>query len=538
MTNNYAANVRVIFPTRKKPGFTPALRLGGWDESPSVLPPQPPSQSHVHPSMSATTSGFRGQGKNWMFTINNPTDADDPTTWEKRKYLAYQREVGESGTTHYQGYVQFTTNFRIAALKLLNPRAHWELRQGTHEQALAYVTKQETRAPGDGNGPWILGDPPAPGKRNDLQLAINDVCAGMSKKDLITKYGATWARNYRALDAAYYIMHDTKRVQKTRVTVVYGPSGTGKSRYAHSNYPDAYVLRPPEYGQPVWWCGYRFERTVIFDDFSGWIPYRTLLQLLDQYSCSVPVKGRDSVQFNSEEIIITSNIEPSLWYPNENSVPLCRRLDTVAYVSRDGRISYDYGGPLPKLAVLTHVGPDGRSLGRTSTIAPAEEAPQDSGSSTSAPEDPPGAEDGVPQSSSLLQKTIPDLPLSDGTSGSSQPPSPFSSYFGGFWNPWSETPLSPVQSGSPFFESDRTSSVSLSSVQSSPSSSESQLPSCSSSVQSCTSSSEEPSLRQTGDSSPKARDDESFRPYLDPKVTDFGATSRLIIGPTGYPRPL
>lgn len=293
--------------------------------------------------MSAANSGFRGQGKNWMFTINNPTDDDDPTVWEKRKFLAYQREAGENGTVHYQGYVQFTSNFRMNALKLLNPRAHWELRQGTHEQALAYVTKEETRLPGEGNGPWVLGDPPAQGKRNDLQLAIQDVQAGMSVKDIVDKYGATWARNYRALDAAYYIYHNTKRTKKTVVTVVYGASGTGKSRYAFENYPDAYVVRQPAYQQPVWWCGYRHQRAVIIDDFDGWYPYRSFLQLLDQYPHSVSVKGSPAVEFNADEIIITSNVSPELWYPTQDKVPLCRRLENVIYVSRTGEYEIKRG---------------------------------------------------------------------------------------------------------------------------------------------------------------------------------------------------
>lgn len=330
--------------------------------------------------MSAANGGFRGQGKNWMFTINNPTDDDDPTVWEKRKFLAYQREVGESGTVHYQGYVQFTSNFRLAALRLLNPRAHWELRQGSHEQALAYVTKDETRSPGEGNGPWILGDPPAQGKRNDLQLAIQDVQAGMSVKDIVDKYGATWARNYRALDAAYYIYHNTKRRKKTVVTVVYGASGTGKSRYAFENYPDAYVVRQPSYQQPVWWCGYRHQRAVIIDDFDGWYPYRSFLQLLDQHPHSVSVKGSPAVEFNSEEIIITSNIAPELWYPTQDKIPLCRRLENVIFISRTGQHEVKRG-VVPKPLHTVAYDPD--------NIAPDGHQPAPSVSQSSSSQDAP-----------------------------------------------------------------------------------------------------------------------------------------------------
>ena len=69
------------------------------------------------------------QSCNWVFTINNPTWEDDPLKWSGVKYLVFQKERGESGTDHFQGYVQFRSNKRLSALKALHKEAHWEVRQ-------------------------------------------------------------------------------------------------------------------------------------------------------------------------------------------------------------------------------------------------------------------------------------------------------------------------------------------------------------------------------------------------------------------------
>lgn len=105
--------------------------------------------------------------KNWMFTINNPEESEDPKAWKGVDYLVYQLEQGADGTPHYQGYVELSKKGRISALKKLNPRAHWDRRNGTQAQAIAYCTKDDTRV----EGPWEQGSQTNQGKRTDLEAA-------------------------------------------------------------------------------------------------------------------------------------------------------------------------------------------------------------------------------------------------------------------------------------------------------------------------------------------------------------------------------
>ena len=90
--------------------------------------------------------------KNWCFTINNPKEADKPLEWECN-YVIYQLETGESGTPHYQGYVEFAKVKRLSGVRKICDYAHWEMRQGSQQQAIDYCTKEATRT----DGPWEKG---------------------------------------------------------------------------------------------------------------------------------------------------------------------------------------------------------------------------------------------------------------------------------------------------------------------------------------------------------------------------------------------
>ena len=53
------------------------------------------------------------------------------------------------------------------------------------------------------------------------------------------------------------------------IEVVYGSTGTGKSRYCYENYPDAY-WKSKNSGQQQFWDGYNGEETIVIDEFYGW----------------------------------------------------------------------------------------------------------------------------------------------------------------------------------------------------------------------------------------------------------------------------
>lgn len=83
-------------------------------------------------------------GRRWVFTINNPTEADAEGVRELRAasvYCIVGREVGESETAHLQGYVVFEKMWRRMRLARLLPRAYLHVAHGSSPENQAYCSK-------------------------------------------------------------------------------------------------------------------------------------------------------------------------------------------------------------------------------------------------------------------------------------------------------------------------------------------------------------------------------------------------------------
>lgn len=84
------------------------------------------------------------QSKRWCFTVNN-MEVDNLCTAHFHPDIDYMIQGDEvaptTQTPHVQGYVIFTTNKRLAAVKKLLPTAHWEIAKGTTAQNIEYCSK-------------------------------------------------------------------------------------------------------------------------------------------------------------------------------------------------------------------------------------------------------------------------------------------------------------------------------------------------------------------------------------------------------------
>lgn len=112
--------------------------------------------------------------------------------------------------------------------------------------------------------------------------------------------------------------------------VFVGPTGTGKSRRA---WDEAGISAYPKDPRTKFWCGYSGQEHVIIDEFRGGIDISHLLRWLDRYPVIVEIKGASQVLV-ARRIWITSNLSPSLWYPELDVASLdalMRRIEVVDF---------------------------------------------------------------------------------------------------------------------------------------------------------------------------------------------------------------
>jgi len=268
------------------------------------------------------------QGRNWVFTINNPSPSDNPDLWGREgiKFLVFQLEQGADGTVHYQGYVQFQGMVRLAALKQICRRAHWEKRRGTHAQAKAYSSKEDTRLA----GPFTWGTDQAGGQgaRTDWLDLKRKIDAGASELELAEDddLSVLWSRNFKAVERYKRLRTRTSRTWPTYTTVLWGPPGVGKSKRAMEEAgPDAYWMKRPGPNQTAFFDGYDGQENVVIDEFKGWLPRDLLCRMCDRYPLLVDTKG-GAVNFYPKKIWICSNYHPRDWWRNIGIGPMQRRL--------------------------------------------------------------------------------------------------------------------------------------------------------------------------------------------------------------------
>ena len=103
----------------------------------------------------------------------------------------------------------------------------------------------------------------------------------------------------------------------------WGLAGTGKTRYCIEKHPSHYIKDGTS-----WWDNYTQQEAIIIDDFDNNIPYRTLLRIIDRYSCQGQVKG-SYVQINSPFIYITCEHPPEKYWSDNELKQILRRITSV-----------------------------------------------------------------------------------------------------------------------------------------------------------------------------------------------------------------
>lgn len=290
----------------------------------------------------------RPEALNWCFTLNNPSKDDEDSLVDTLpyQYLIFQYEMGEGETMHMQGYFVLQRKMRLTALKKLLPTAHFEIRQGTHEEAKRYCCKADTRQ----DGPYEYGSEKGiakkKGQRTDILKLKADIDAGKTYEEIADDNFGNWLRYEKGIRSYRNLKTKDRKFEqgeKPKIIIYWGPSGTGKSSRVMKEYPNAYWLTKPQVQTAeVLWQDYEGQEVVVFDEFYSWIQYDKLLRICDYY----PEKVRmlyGSAKLQAKTFVFTSNQNPDLWYDKvKDKSAWNRRLQEFGHIEFMGE-KYNFG---------------------------------------------------------------------------------------------------------------------------------------------------------------------------------------------------
>lgn len=217
-------------------------------------------------------------------------------------------------------------------LKKQYPTIHLELRRGTAAQAAEYCRKNESRL--QGGLIYEQGEisKPAQGTRTDLA----DACIILKEQGLhavAEQCSETFVRYHNGFRALANIIAVNRPAGPRIVYVLFGPPGTGKTRFANHL---AETLATDSKYYPVQnnsglasFETYSNEKTIIMDDFDETqISRGALKTMTDRYCICLPGRGQSPMN-NADQVIITSNSDPRTWYTKDETFwPALRRRAT------------------------------------------------------------------------------------------------------------------------------------------------------------------------------------------------------------------
>lgn len=273
------------------------------------------------------------QSKMWCFTLNNYTD--DHLAWINLnaalfQFIMYGKEVAPTTLTpHLQGFLVLNSRKTLSSVKDMFPAIfngiHLEKCNGSFLQNYEYCSKDKEVTE--------YGEKPKQGKRTDLDVVCEAITSGevANMVDLAEQFPAQFVKFERGFHSLLQVRTKPRNF-KTEVIWCWGPTGSGKSRWAWETFPEAYAKDSTN----KWWCGYHGQEAVILDDYrpSRELPFNYMLGLMDRYPFTVEPKGGHS-QFVSKTIIVTSPFSPEQtlanleWVGVEKTAQFLRRIDRI-----------------------------------------------------------------------------------------------------------------------------------------------------------------------------------------------------------------
>lgn len=255
----------------------------------------------------------------WLITKNlgkiQPDEWKEHCVKLKPTYFIGQLEKGDEGTYHIQALLYYDSPQRN---NFWAGKGCWSkgILLKDVPKVRAYVSKNETRV----EGPVEFGIEP---KRISGTKDYSGALALVKERRTLEVDADILIPHFTNLKKLEHEFSQGIATKELRGRWYYGKPGTGKSRAAFEDFPDAFRK-----AQNKWWDGYGGQKVVILDDLDqqGACLGHLLKIWTDHYPCSGEIKG-GTVALAHEIFIVTSNYLPEdIWSDQVLATAIRRRF--------------------------------------------------------------------------------------------------------------------------------------------------------------------------------------------------------------------
>lgn len=269
--------------------------------------------------------------RSWFGCLNNYTTAEiEQLHLLPCRYMALGFHVGKKSELPHV-HIDIEYKNKVVRPKF-NSRIHWDPRNGTLEQALAYLNKED-KLEERGDRPRLTAQGDIHGKWEEFVESIHE---GNVDKD-----SQMYARYSGYADRRMSELHPSRTFQgelDVKNLWICGPAGCGKSRLAHG-YSDSIYLK----NMNKWWDGYHRQKVVLIEDVDQdcfKIPQTVsnFKKWSDRYPFEAEIKG-GAVRVNAAdyEMIVTSQYPIHACFTRTDAEAITRRFDVLSFFSDDSQ---------------------------------------------------------------------------------------------------------------------------------------------------------------------------------------------------------
>ena len=275
----------------------------------------------------------RSKGKNWLLTWPQCNEGPDKIISELQdkftenvQYICVSAEVHVDGSPHRHGFVALKEAIKFTPVL-------FDIHNSIEGASDYHGNYQVAKAPKDALR-YVQKDGvfreigTCPFKSLMTTAEKNEMYLTKCLEDLVDSGDVSlfkYAQLMKARNAYMMSRAANQKRQKPTVYWLYGPTGSGKTRYAVEKGGESYWIS----NDCKWFDGYSGQTTAILDDIrAGSYTFEFLLRLLDRYPVLVQVKGGFAV-WNPLVIYITAPARPEQVFINHETGETWDRIDQL-----------------------------------------------------------------------------------------------------------------------------------------------------------------------------------------------------------------